>query len=53
MTLLQQYFCPGLVTLGDWAWTNLEQEGLPNSIVLLRIARADAAFSFAHAIPFG
>ena len=36
MALLQQYFCPALVTQGDRAWTNLEQEGLHSSIVLLR-----------------
>ena len=52
MALLQQYFCLTLVTLGDWAWTILEQ-GLHNSIVVLHFARADAASSFAHAIPCG
>ena len=49
--LLQQYFCPVLVTLGDWAWTNLEQEGLHNSIVLLRFAPTGAASTLAHATP--
>lgn len=51
--LLQQYFCPVLVTLRDWVWTNLEQEGLHNSIVLLRFAPTDAASSCAHATPSG
>ena len=51
--LLQQYFCLVLITQGDWAWTNLEQEGLHNSIVLLHFAPTDAASSSAHATPLG
>ena len=51
--LLQQYFCPVLITRGDWAWTNLEQEGLHNSILLLRFAPTDAASTLAHATPPG